>query len=341
MINNRKKLRIHVLYGGNSAERPGSVLSGITIESALHRAGYENVTRYDVTSDSVSSLVSNKPDLAFLTCHGGMGEDGTLQALLKLLEVPYTSSGVSASAISADKVLFNRFVTSLGYNAPDQFPISSINELEKKDWEYPLIIKPVKQGCSYGIFLVQNLDELKERVNFSLQFEGRIIIEKYIKGREFAVGIFKYPKTRHPIVLPIAETKLSKGIFDFETKYPGGEHLYKTIIPAEVSIEEREQLEDMCKNVFTKLGCRGYVMMDLRLDIKDQFYFLENNTIPGMLSPTESYIPKMLNARGISLEKFVDMIVESTLIYHYQKKNVSTPSEKEMVDYLGLKLAED
>jgi len=341
MINNRKKLRIHVLYGGNSAERPGSILSGKTIESTLRRAGYENVTRYDITSDSVFSLVSNKPDLAFLTFHGGMGEDGTLQALLELLRVPYTSSGVSASAISADKVLFNRFVTSLGYNAPDQFLISSINKLEEKDWEYPLIIKPVKQGCSYGVFLVQNLDELKERANFSLQFDGRIVVEKYIEGREFSVGIFEYPKTKHPIILPISETKLSKGILDFETKYPGGEHLYKTIIPAELSVEEREQLEDMCKNVFTKLDCRGYVRMDLRLDVKGQFYFLENNTIPGILSPTESDIPKMLNVMGISLEKFVDMIAESTLIHHYQKKNVNVPSEKEMVKYLGLKLAED
>lgn len=333
----RKDLKIYVLYGGNSSERPGSILSSLTIESALRSAKYKDVSRIDVTPSAFHTMLSNKPDLAFLTLHGGLGEDGSLQGFLEMAEIPYTSSGVAASAISANKVLFNRFVSSIGYLVPRQSVAKSINELKKLDDKFPKIIKPVSHGCSYGVFLVNNYDELCERAKFSLKFEGKIIVEDYIIGKEFAVGIFKDMNT--PIVLPVAETKLVNGIFDYETKYPGGEHLYKTIIPAELEKEKKNELENMCKDIFMKLDCKGYVMMDVRFDNKGKFYFLENNTIPGMLNPVESYIPRMLKEYGLSLKQFVDIIVKSSI--SPKKKNVKILSEKEMVEYLGLKLAEN
>jgi len=339
MIRDRRRLKIQVLFGGDSSERPGSVMSGRTIESALRNAQYENVTRVDIIPHSIKKLISNKPDLAFIALHGGIGEDGTLQGFLDAIGVPYTSSGIAASAISANKFLFNKFVDSLGYKTPKQVVSSNITELSAVTGRYPKVVKPIAQGCSYGVFLVRNLKELKERADFSLKFGGQIVVEDYIPGREFAVGIFKNPKTGLPVVLPIAEVKLKREIYDYETKYPGGESLSQTVIPANLSPHKKKELEEMSKKIFSSLDCKGYVRADVRMNRLGDFYFLENNTCPGMLSATESYIPRMVNANGQSLEGFVDMIVESSLRFSKPKGNV--PSEREMVRYLGLKLAED
>jgi len=335
-MKNRKDLDIHVLYGGFSSERPGSIMSSITVSNALIKAGYNKVKRRDINQNSVKTLIHEKPDVAYLAFHGGFGEDGTLQGFLELLGIPYTCSGVAASAISADKYLANKFVNSIGYNAPEQIVISDLNEIKKLDVKFPKIIKPIRQGCSYGLFLVNNHNDLNEKAKFSLKFDGQILIEDYIAGREFSIGIFENRKLQ-PIVLPIIETKLEREIFDYETKYPGGESLYKIILPANLGKEKNAELEKMCLDIFSKLECRGYSMIDIRMDKKGKFYFLENNTIPGMLSASESYIPRMLRHSNIPLEEFVDIIVESALKRHTKENNI--PSEKEMVKYLGLKLA--
>lgn len=343
-MKNRKNLDITVLCGGDSAERPGSILSGKTIENVLKDSGYRHVYLMDISKNNVKNLIKKKPDVAFLTFHGGFGEDGTIQGFLEMLNIPYTSSGVVASAISMNKFLFNRFVSAIGYNTPKQKLISSIEELKDQSrigLTYPIVIKPVSQGCSYGVFLVNNQNDLINKAKFSMSFGGKILIEQYVFGREFSVGVYRNPVNREAVVLPIAETKLKREIFDFEAKYPGGENLSSTDIPAKLSINKENELRNISINIFNKLGCEGYSMIDVRHNSSGKFYILENNTLPGMLSSEESYIPRMLKASDKTLEYFLDLMIIGALKKSKYKKKFRNISEKEMVKYLGLKLAKD
>lgn len=335
----RRELPVTVLFGGNSSERPGSIKSSNTVARLLRQSGYTHVDQLDITTDSVRDLAVNRPfGVAFMTMHGGYGEDGTLQGLLEMLDIPYTGSGVAASSISADKVLFNRFVRGLGYNTADQLVVHSAHELGNLDISYPKVLKPATQGCSYGVFFVRDRDELLERAAFTEQFSDRMVVEDYIPGRELTVGVFEDPHSQRPHVLPITENILAREILDFEAKIQGGEHLYEVVVPAELDSSTRSRIEEACADVFQQLNCKGYVRMDLRLTDKGDIYFLENNTSPGMLSLEESDFPKMLHAGGIDPTEFVDLMVEASLSnYQAQHRNKGrVPSKQEMVQYLGL-----
>ncbi len=342
-LERRKQSPVTVFYGGNSSERAGSILSGQTVSNFLKQAGYSQVEGFDITPETIRELPDKEAvGVAFMTLHGGFGEDGTLQGMLEMLDIPYTGCGVAASAVSADKVLFNSFVRSLGYKTPDQIVLTDIKDLSRFNLDYPVVIKPATQGCSYGVFFVNREEELKERAVFTQKFSDRMVIEKYIPGRELSVGLFEDPYTGSPHVLPISENILQRPIQDFETKYPGGEHLIKTVIPAQLEPNIQTAIENICADIFKKLNCRGYVRMDLRLTANGDIFLLENNTSPGMLNPQESDFPKMLTIGGIDLANFVDLMIQAALINYYAKKKAQKelPGEKEMVDYLGIKLAE-
>jgi D-alanine-D-alanine ligase len=334
----RRNVPITVLYGGVSSERPGSIKSGETVVNLLQESGYRYVDRLDVTPQTIHELVTKKPfGVAFMTLHGGFGEDGTLQGMLDMLDIPYTGSGVAASAISADKVLFSRFVRGLGYNAANQIVANSASELEDVEVHYPKVIKPAAAGCSYGVFFVRNKAELLEKASFTEQFGERFVVEDYIPGRELTVGMFENPHSQQPYVLPIAENILVREILDFEAKVPGGEHLYKVVLPAELDPSVQERIQESCIDVFMQLNCKGYVRMDLRLTPQEDIYFLENNTNPGMLNLQESDFPKMLLTEGISPTDFVDLMVEASLSNYAEKhsKSRTVPSKKEMTEYIG------
>jgi len=342
-VERRKFMPVTVLYGGDSSERTGSILSGKTIESLLREAGYEHVTGFDLTFETILNIADKKKlGVAFVVMHGGFGEDGTLQGLLELFDIPYTGCGVAASAISADKALFNCFVRSLGYNVPNQIVISEKEKLNDLELTFPKVIKPATSGCSYGTFCVENMEELLVKSEFTRQFGDKMIIEDYIEGREFSVGILENPNYQEPFVLPITEIILKRKIQDFETKYPGGENLVEEIIPAELDSECKNRMSLICSDIFKKLNCRGYVRMDLRLTNQNEIYLLENNTSPGLISLEESDFTKMLQAGGISFTNFVDLSVQAALKNHLKKQKIinSIPGEREMVEYLGIKFAE-
>src|SRR3989344_5620341 len=184
----RKSMPVTVFCGGNSSERVGSLLSGQTVNGLLKEAGYTQVENFDITSQTIHALPDRKAiGVAFMTLHGGFGEDGTLQGMMEMLDIPYTGCGVAASAISADKVLFNRFVRSCGYSAPSQIVISDASEIGDLDIRYPKVIKPVSQGCSYGVFFVKDREELLKRASFTRKFSDRMVIEDYIEGQELSV----------------------------------------------------------------------------------------------------------------------------------------------------------
>jgi D-alanine--D-alanine ligase len=151
----------------------------------------------DIVPGTFHELLTDRPDVAFNALHGGFGEDGTIQSFLDVHGIPYTGSDLGASAISGDKYLFKQFVISLGYNAPKGILIQDINELEHISLSFPLVIKPLKQGCSYGVFLVHNYDELVEKLPFSFQFGDLLLLEEYIEGREFTIGVINNPRHRY------------------------------------------------------------------------------------------------------------------------------------------------
>jgi D-alanine-D-alanine ligase len=343
LLERRKQSPVTVFYGGNSSERVGSILSSQTISSFLKQAGYIHVEMFDITTETIRDLPDKKAvGVAFMTLHGGFGENGTLQGMLEMLDIPYTGCGIAARAVSADKVLFNSFVRSLGYKTPDQTIVTDVGDLDRLNLDYPVVIKPATQGCSYGVFFVRNKDELKERAAFTTKFSDRMVIENYIPGRELSVGLFEDPYTKSPHVLPIAEIFLKRPIQDFETKYPGGEYLIETVIPAQLDPDIQSTIESICVDIFKKLNCKGYVRMDLRLTENGDIFWLENNTSPGMLNPQESDFPKMLTIGGVDPSEFADLMVQSALIDYQAKKKAQRelPGEREMVDYLGIKLAE-
>src|SRR3989338_1001276 len=334
----RKDLPITVLYGGISSERPGSIRFSQTVADLLTRSGYSHVQRVDITPESVLSLANRDAiGVAFMTLHGGFGEDGTLQVLLEMLDIPYTGCGVAASAISADKVLFSRFVRALGYKSAGQIVVNNAQELEGMTMEYPKVIKPATQGCSYGVFFVKDRKELLHRADFTQQFSDRMVVEDYVDGRELTVGIFEDSRLGKPRILPITENILAREILDYETKYPGGEHLYQVVLPAQIDPSVQEEIETTCVDIFKQLDCRGYVRMDLRLTKDGDIYIIENNTSPGMLNLEESVFPKMLKAGGVEPSEFVDLMVEAALLHHQNKRDSAPPSSTEMLEYLGLK----
>ena len=335
----QKNLKIVVVYGGNSSERPGSIMSGRTIIQLLRDAGYTNVTGIDLTPNNIHKLINAKPDFVFIALHGPFGEDGRLQGLLESIDIPHSTSSVSACAISQNKALFNKFVKSLGFKAPNQISINSINELKSLKLNFPKVIKPASQGCSYGVFYVKDKIELLEKAKFSLKFDENILIEDYIPGRELSIGIFEDINEGSPHVLPIVEFSLKHKIYDYETKYPGGEDLYKTILPAKMETSLKKKIKRICKEIFVKLGCHGFIRMDARLTTNNELFILENNIIPGMLNLEESDFPKLLKAGGVKYTDFIDSIILSSMQNYQKEHRKAIPSEKEMVKYLGLKLA--
>ncbi len=334
----KKEMKIDVLCGGDSSEREGSLQSGETVCSSLRQGGFANAQLRDTTYDNVASLCTDKPDVAFLMFHGGYGEDGKIQALLELLDIPYTGSGVSASAISMDKYLFSRFVSSLGYRVPNQSIIESIDSPELFRISYPAVIKPATQGCSYGLFYVESPPELKKHLPFAKKFSDMVLVEEYIEGREFTVGIFDDPDLGLVRVAPIVETILGGGkkIQDYEVKYNEDEKYIISEIPADLPPDAETKIKSVCQDIYMKLGCSGFSRMEVRLTPQQEVYVLENNTCPGMLNPLESDFPKMLTEMGIPVESFVEKMVEQAMREYSKRKKLVAPSSEDMLRYLGI-----
>ncbi len=326
-----KNLSISVVTGGEASERPGSLQSGETMKQALRAAGFRKVETFDLTKHSFPEMVRSGVELAYLALHGGYGENGALQGALELLDMPYTGPGVGASAISSDKSLFNAFVRSAGYLAPAQHTLSSMEDLDRPiPVRFPAVVKPSTQGCSYGVFLVDSLEDLRKKAAFSFEFGRVLVLEEFIDGREITVGVFADPDSDGPRVLPIAETVLyGKKIIDFEVKAPQGEKFYETVIPSSLSEALREKVVSACRDIFVKLGCKGHVRFDIRIDAEERLFFLENNTSPGMLNPHDSDFPKMLLADGISLAEFADKMVRDA-IRDFNGRQKTVPSGHEM-----------
>jgi D-alanine-D-alanine ligase len=298
--------RVAVLMGGWSSEREVSLSSGRGCAAALGRLGYD-VTTIDVSHDAAALVkaLTPKPDVVFNALHGRFGEDGRIQGLLDLLALPYTHSGVLASALAMDKPLAKQVFAAVGLRCPEG-RIVTVDALLKSDpYPRPYVAKPAAEGSSVGVRIVRNGDNLPPLGSDNWPFGSEVLVERYIPGRELTVAVMGGE------ALAVTELRPHRGFYDYEAKYTAGktEHL----IPAPVSHRVAEAAKSMAVAAHGALGCRSVTRCDFRYDDGqpglDGLYLLEINTQPGM-TPL-SLVPEQAAYRGISFPDLVGWMVEN------------------------------
>lgn len=300
-------LRVCVLKGGSSAEREISLRSGEVIEEALQKLGYSTFSIDPEKPERMSLLLKNKVDVVFIALHGPGGEDGTVQGVLEIFDVPYTGSGVLASALAMDKKSARRIWKAEGLKQP-VYQIVERNSLSNIKLEIPppLIVKPGRSGSTLGVNLVREERELEDALKEAFRYDGDyVILEEYIEGKELTVGIIDDPE---PIALPVIEIVPKGVIYDYKTKYTEGKCKYK--IPAALPQTEYKKVQEIALRAYKSLGCRDFGRVDM-IWREEEVYLLEVNTIPGMTRT--SLLPRAAKAKGIEFHHLVDKIVKQAL----------------------------
>jgi D-alanine-D-alanine ligase len=299
--------RIGVLMGGSSSEKDVSIRSGLAVYQALQEMGYNSVL-IDVGKDIVTVLKKEKVKIAFLALHGSTGENGSIQGMLEILGIPYTGSGVLASALAMNKEASKKIFLYHGLpTAP--FKIVNNEQLKNKkggtsirediDFSLPWVVKPVAEGSSIGVSIVKKEDDLIPMLEKALSYNKKAIIEKFIEGKEIHIGILGNR------VLGGVEVKPSLEFYNFEAKYTAG--LTEYIIPPQINEAVYEKTKDIALKAHMALGCSGATRVDMRVDDSGNPYLLEINTIPGMT--TTSLLPKIAQSAGLSFKELVEEIL--------------------------------
>ncbi len=300
--------KVAVLMGGMSAEREVSLDTGRSIAEALRGLGHE-VFEVDVQRSLPLELARIEPDAAFLALHGRGGEDGTVQGLLEIMRIPYTGSGVFASAAAIDKVVTKELLGLRG------IPLARDVVLRRDEYEragaatriegtlsYPVMVKPASEGSSVGVSKATGPGELASALDEVFARDPRALVEEFIEGRLLTVGILG----SEPMVLPVLEIKPKEGFYDYRAKYTPGTTDYE--VPADLPEAVAERSRQLSLESFKALGCDGIARIDLMLeDGTDRLVVLEVNTIPGM-TPT-SLIPKEAAAAGLDFSQVVEEIL--------------------------------
>jgi D-alanine-D-alanine ligase len=299
--------RVAVLMGGLSAERNVSLDSGKQCAAALRQAGYD-VDEVDVTRDIKALLAALEPapDVAFNALHGRYGEDGCIQGLLNLLGIPYTHSGVLASALAMDKVAARAIFAAENIGIAEAV-VATPAEVQAGDvMPPPYVVKPINEGSSVGVQIVRSGGN-KPPLDAVLASTQRLLVERYIPGRELTVAVMG-ANGEAPRSLAVTELRPVSGFYDYEAKYTDGktDHL----IPAPVAPEVYERAMIWAASAHTALGCRGVSRSDLRYDDDaDELVMLEVNTQPGMTRL--SLVPEQAAHNGITFPQLVDWLVET------------------------------
>lgn len=299
---------VAVVMGGPSAEREISLVTGGAIASALREKGYQ-VVELDLDPKRFGQqLAESGAKVVFNAVHGLYGEDGRLQTLLEIREMPYTGSGMLASAVCMDKAATKRYFRDAGIPTPKCLIIkrSDINIENKilKNFDLPIVIKPSSQGSSLGVEIVKNKADLKEAIDGAFKYSDTILAEEFIVGKELTVGILE--RAGKPMALPVIHIAPHSGVYDFHSKYTKGETDY--IVPADFDAQTTLKVQEIAVAAYKILGCSGIARADMMLDEQGNAYVLELNTIPGMTAT--SLVPKAAAAIGMS---FADLCEEILL----------------------------
>jgi D-alanine-D-alanine ligase len=296
-----KNKKIGVLYGGISTEREISIKSGKTVFNTLKNLKL-NVCAIDVNRNVADRIKQEKIDIAYIVLHGPMGEDGTIQGMLEILGIPYTGSGVFASAASMDKDISKKMFDYLGILTP-KWKILKKFEIVPKIKKYPVVVKPIMQGSTLGVAIVKKVSEFAGAVKEAFKYDKEIFIEQFIKGKEITVGVLNGE------VLPVLEIIPKGKFYDFKSKYQKGGSQH--IIPARISPKAYKTAQDNARAIYKGFKCRAICRVDMIVDANDKVWVLENNTIPGMTET--SLVPDEARAVGYDFETLVLKILESTL----------------------------
>jgi len=315
-----KKLTIAVLSGGISSEREVSLNSGGQVFNALDKDKY-NVICYDPKTD-LKKIVADaeKIDAALIILHGPYGEDGTVQGLLDLLDIPYQGTGVLGSAIAMNKLISKQLYEKAGLKVPRYMlirpdNIADLNQCVEK-LGLPLVIKPVNGGSSIGMSIVRSEDMLKKAVEKAFIQDNTILAESYIDGVELTVGILGNDElTAFPVIEIIPGENYE--FFDYEAKYKAG--ATQEICPARIDKELTEKIQSDAKTAHKSLCCIGYSRTDFILKDREM-YVLETNTIPGM-TPT-SLLPQAAEKAGYSFSRLLDKLISLSIENHQHNKTI-------------------
>jgi D-alanine-D-alanine ligase len=294
--------RIGVLMGGTSPERDVSLKSGTAVYNALKTAGY-NAVAIDVGSDICDVLSTARVGVAFLALHGGYGENGAIQGMLEVLGIPYTGSGVLASALAMDKEASKKAF--LYHNVPvPRFAVFGKGQrIQETVFGFPCVVKPVAEGSSLGVSIVRTPHEFGKALEEAFSFGARIIVEMFIEGKEVQIGILNGKG------LGGVEVRPSDGFYSYKAKYTAGMTEY--VLPPELDSAVYETAKVTALSAHNALGCKGATRVDLRIDIHGNPYVLEVNTIPGMTET--SLLPKIAHQAGFNFIRLIEEIIRGVL----------------------------
>ena len=300
-----KTKKIGVLMGGLSAEREVSLKSGAAVHKALLARGYDAVG-IDVGRELASRLEDEKIEVAFVCLHGRYGEDGAVQGLLELMGIPYTGSGVLASALAMDKVFAKKIFAASGLTITPYvvFKKGDTPLVSVLPFALPVVVKPSREGSSVGVSIVKSADDFPGAVAEAFSHDSEILVEKYVKGREIQVGILNEKAIGAIEIVPKNE------FYDFEAKYTDG--MATHIMPAPLPQDQYSDLLKLGERAHTALGCAGYSRVDFIVTAEKEAYLLEVNTLPGMTAL--SLLPEIAQHAGVEFEELVENILLSATL---------------------------
>ncbi len=326
-------MRIAVLFGGDSMERDVSVASASQVVAALRSRGHEvlavdaeqgalsaerervvlargidarppEIAKRAGLPATVASASLSDVDLVFLAMHGGAGEDGTIQALLDLVEVPYTGTGKLGSALAWDKEIAKRLFRAAGVPTPDWRMVPVDADDVERELGFPVIVKPNGQGSTVGLSLVESRADLQPAIEHARRYDAEVVVERYVAGRELTVGILD------DVPLAVGEIVPTAGpVFDYEAKYQAG--AAREIFPADVPAGVAKRARELALDAHRALKLDDYSRVDFRLDAHGELWCLEVNTLPGLSSG--SLLPQSAAAEGIDFPELCERIAQAAL----------------------------
>ena len=308
-------MRVAVLKGGRSLERQVSLRSGARVEDALERLGHE-VVGIDVGADLIPRLRAAEPDAAFVALHGTDGEDGTVQELLEILDIPHTGSGMLACTRCWDKVLAKQLLLEAGIPTPEFFSFSetafeelgaaeALPAIEER-LSFPIVVKPAGSGSALGIKFAGTAADVPSALVAAFSYDGKVLLERHVRGRDLAVSVLDGPDG--PAALPVVEAiPREEDFYDFEARYEIGRTRFDC--PADLPPDVAGRAHDLALAAYRLLGCSGFARVDLMLEEgSGELVVLEANAIPGLTET--SLLPLAAEAEGIGFDELVGRILE-------------------------------
>jgi len=296
--------RVGVLYGGTSAERDISLLSGQCVIKSLQRSGVD-VVPIDVSADLLQRLPEHQLDRALIMLHGPGGEDGSLQGALQFYGLPYTGSGVFSSALAMDKLHSKQFWQGVDLPTP-KFAVLN----ETTDWQETLdalggvvMVKPSHEGSSLGMTRADSPEVLKEAWRAAAKLDSSVIAEQWVAGAEYTIAILDGE------VLPAIKLETEHTFYDYDAKYLASDTRY--LCPCGLSSQDEKSLRELAKKAFDSLNCSGWGRVDVMANSHGEFFLLEVNTVPGMTD--HSLVPMAAAAAGYNFDQLVLKILDSSL----------------------------